>query len=551
MKSAQALRAPLDHDAVRHLRPVELERKSIKFAALDHEVARVLGRQRGPSLMYAFLASAWYEFAGTEKLAEIKKKSGRTITPGDWIEVSYQQFMGITGTRAFASIVRWLRTLSERTHPCPWGRCHDEHPLIVVKRQGQSRPNRYRRWKCGEDVLVLRPRIASKRLSEVALQRVKSGQQLNGIQREPIDPIVATDTDEQQILLLNSCSDDSAQGAIAASELSLQEFKPSLHESPKSLAIRVQDISSREVHNSHHETSLREKTDFVGLNLQNTTANHDAAVGVEKANETDAVACEVVEAIAELARRLDSTYPDDRAWSVARSLARVVLETTRGEAAQARALLLRAISDRRLARAKNPVGLLIRGVVGDAQGQDRYLIALVDRVEPNKTETTATAKPSPKTHYKTQTGLAPGLEEALLDVLRHGHVPDSKWLRERDLPIEAVAAAKARIASDTETTNDTPLADRLAADDPARYTAKLEAILRDLSLPERLGIERRLDHPMLLGMCRAKLETTLQRETDGAAPHPDPEIVQQVVDQLPWGHRRESDVTTAERDGEM
>jgi len=534
VKSAQTLTAPLDHDAVRHLRPVEQERKSVKFAALDHEVARVLGPQRGPSLIYAFLASAWYEFAGTEKLAEIKKKSGRTITPGDWIEVSYQQFMGITGTRAFASIIRWLRTLSEQTHPCPWGRCRDEHPLIVVKRQGQSRPNRYRRWKCGEDVLVLRPRIASKRLSEVALQRVKSGQQLNGIQREPIDTIVATDTDEQQILLLNSRSDDSAQGAIAASELSPQEFKSSLYESPKSLAIRVQDILSREVQNSHHETSLREKTDFVGINLQNTTANHDAAVGVEKTNETDAVACEIVEAIAELARRFDSTYPDDRAWSVARRLACVVLETTRGEAAQARALLLRAITDRRLARATNPVGLLIRGVVGDAQGQDRYLIALEDSVEPTKTGTPATVKPSLKTHYKTQTVLAPGLEEALLDVLRRGHVPDSRWLRERNIPTEALAAAEAKIASDTETTSDTPLADRLATDDPTCYAAKLEAILRDLSLPEKLGIERRLAHPMLLGMCRAKLETTLQCEKNGAAPHPDPETVQQIVAQLPW-----------------
>ena len=38
--------APLDQ-APRHLHPIDNDRKGAKFAALDHDVARVLGPQRG------------------------------------------------------------------------------------------------------------------------------------------------------------------------------------------------------------------------------------------------------------------------------------------------------------------------------------------------------------------------------------------------------------------------------------------------------------------------------------------------------------------------
>lgn len=516
MKSAQTLTAPLDHDAVRHLRPVEQERKSVKFAALDHEVARVLGPQRGPSLIYAFLASSWYEFAGVEKLAEIKKRSGRTITPGDWVEVSYDQFMGITGTRAVGSIIRWLRALSEETHACPWGRCGDEHPLIVIKRQGQSRPNRYRRWKCGEDILVLRPRITSKRLSEVARRRVECGQQLNGIKRaESHRAELVENVDERQILLL-AVRDSSEQHEALISKVSPQDFKSSTHESPNALAMRVHDISRREAQNSYDKTSLREKTDFVGPTVPKTTANDDGAAVVDEINETDAVACEIVEGVVELARRVEPAYPDDRGWSVARRLASVALETTQGEPAHARALLLRAIGDRRLARASNPIGLLIRGVVGDVHGRDRYLIALSDGKKPARNDKLTGPTPPAKDRYETPTGLAPGLDEALQNALRRGHVPDSEWLRERDIQPEVLARARALVASDPEGSSDTPLTDRLAMDDPTGYKSELEAILRDLPLPERFVIERRIDHPMLLGMCRAKLEADLQRKKNSA-----------------------------------
>ena len=122
-------------------------------------------------MLYGFLASTWFEYADPAKLAERRKK----FTPGDWVEVSYAQFMEIGGTRARASIIRWLRVLAEECHPCPWSRCADEHPLIVVHRQGQSKSNRYRKWRCGEDTLVIRRRVKSEKLREVARCRVAAG----------------------------------------------------------------------------------------------------------------------------------------------------------------------------------------------------------------------------------------------------------------------------------------------------------------------------------------------------------------------------------------
>lgn len=502
-----------------HLRPVEQERKNVKFAALDHEVARVLGPQRGPSLIYAFLASSWYEFAGADKLAEIKKKTGRTITPGDWIEASYEQFMGITGSRAFASIVRWLRALSEQTYSCPWGRCADNHPLIIVKRQGQSRPNRYRRWKCGEDVLIQRARITSTRLSDAARRRVLSGHQLNSSEPDRTErPGAETGTQQIEIPIQQVRTSTSTEGGIPVSDISPQEFKSSHDKSPRSLVLEVQDISMQEIKNSRHESSPREKTDFVGPKGENTTTNGTAAARLEESDEIDAVACEIAGSIAELARRIDPTYSEERAWSVARRLAGAVLETTQDEAAAARALLQRAISDRRLARATNPIGLLIRGVIGDVYGQDRYLLAGADHHEPKPPTIFATVAASQNARRETRSGLAPGLEEALLEALRRGQRPDSSWLRERDISPEALAVAEEDIVPMTAPPSDTPLADRLAAADPTRYTAELERILRELPLPARLGIEPRLDHPMLLGMCRAKLELNLQVKAASTAP---------------------------------
>jgi len=492
----------------RHLRPVEQERRGAKFAALDHDVARVLGPQRGAAVLYGFLASTWFEFADPQKLADRKKK----IVPGDWVEVNYRQFMEIGGTNAKASIIRWLRILAEDTHACPWGRCGNEHPLVVVQRQGQSRPNRYRKWRCGEDVLILRRRVRSQKLSEAAKRRVASGQRLNGIP-EPAPMEIEVAVPDAQISLL-ATHDKVLEPEVLQQDFSVvspEDFLKSSYETSDRLATELQEVSQVNDRKSYHETSLREKslnTDSVG-SISRTAAENERAVAIEEADEVDAVACEIVEAVLTLARRVEPEYPDDRAWSVARRLATTVLESVRGEAATARSVLLNAISDRRLARATNPIGLLIRGVVGDKKGADRYLltggISTARSERPIDHPTAGT--------YNTSTGLPPGLHNGLLEALRTRRTISEVWLREREISSRALEIARNEVEAETSNApTRTPFSDKLAADDPAVYKARLELILVELELPAILQVERTLDHPMLLGMCSARLEAQLQRE---------------------------------------
>jgi hypothetical protein len=503
-----SVRPPGDDAQNRHLRPVEEERKGAKFAALDHDVARVLGPHRGAAVLYGFLASTWYEFADTQKLAERKKK----IVPGDWVEVNYGQFMRISGTNAKASIIRWLRILAEDTHQCPWGRCGDEHPLIVVHRQGQSRPNRYRKWRCGEDVLVVRRRVRSQKLSEAARRRVAAGQRLNGITEAPAPTAVEPAISDAQLALLESSNE------ILGSEVLQEDFRvtspqdgmKSNRKTSESLATELQEVSAVNARKSNHETSLREKTlntDSVGL-ISRTAAEKECAAAIEEADEVDAVACEVIEAVLTLARRVEPGYPDERACAVARRLATAALETVGGEAAPARAMLLRAIVDRRLARASNPVGLLIRGVGGDENGADRYLLATS-----STTPQSDRSQPPPPT-YRTSTGLPPGLHDGLRGALREGVTPSETWLRERGISAQAFAIARAEAQAEAKDMSASMLlSEQLAARDPAAYQNRLERILTELELPAILQVARTLDHPMLLGMCRARLETELQSVT--------------------------------------
>lgn len=495
----------------RHLRPVEEERRGAKFAALDHDVARVLGPQRGAAVLYGFLASTWFEFADPQKLADRKQR----IKPGDWVEVNYRQFMEISGTNAKASIIRWLRILAEDTHACPWSRCGDEHPLIVVQRQGQSRPNRYRKWRCAEDTLVVRRRVRSQKLSEAAKRRVAAGQRLNGIP-ESAPTVADTNVPDAQLALLKAHCPDLGPEVLPQDfrEVSPQDGLKSTHKTSESLAPELPEVSPPNSRESHHETSLREKTlntDSVGLILGTAAEKDrkDRVAAFEETNDVDAVACEIVEAILTLALRVESAYSDDQAWAVARRLAAVVLEVTGGEAARARGMLQRAITDRRLARASNPVGLLIRGVVGDRNGADRYLLGGSPATPPAE-------RVDPPTAYDTSTGLPPGMHAALLDALRAGRAINDTWLRERDIPRRALAIARAELEAESrDESADTPLAERLAAQDPTAYRERLEQILTTLELPALLRVERTLDHPMLLGMCRARLEAELMTQMQG------------------------------------
>jgi hypothetical protein len=495
----------------RHLRPID-ERKGAKFAALDHNVARVLGPERGAAVLYGFLASTWFEYADPEKLRERNLDRKKKITPGDWVEVRYRQFMEIAGTRAKASITRWLDVLTEDHHPCPWSRCADEHPLVVVKRQGRTKPNRYRKWQCGEDVPVVRRHVQSQKLREVAQRRVQSGQRLNGIFESAPAAVAETVISDAQLPLLTTSNLEALPVGFKELEpialealpvgfkndpteaLSEGFIKPSHEASHEAYSVGLQKPS--------HKASLRGNS--LVIVSENTAAIHSGAAAVEEADEVDAVACEVVDAILELAARVESDYPDDRAWDVARRLAGSALGAITGGPAFARAALIRAIGDRRLARARNPVGLLLRGVVGDENGHDRFLL------------TGAANGPTPRVDSapapETPTGLPPGLHEALLDRIRRDDLSPT-WLRESEIPAAALAIARAAVKAELKSpTSSTKLVDELAALDPDGYVARLDAILANLELPVALRGDRGLDHPMILGMCRSRLEIELSTD---------------------------------------
>jgi hypothetical protein len=490
----------------RHLRPID-ERKGAKFAALDHNVARVLGPERGAAVLYGFLASTWFEYADPEKLRERNLDRKKKITPGDWVEVRYRQFMDIAGTRAKASITRWLDVLTEDLHPCPWSRCADEHPLVVVKRQGRTKPNRYRKWQCGEDVPVVRRRVQSQKLREVAQRRVQSGQRLNGIIESLPATVAETVVPDAQLPLLvtpnlealpvgfkNEPPEALPIGFTSATPeaLPVGSVKPSDKASHEAYSVGLQKPTGK--------ASLRGNS--LVIVSENTAAKDSGAAAIEETDEVDAVACEVVDAILALAVRVESDYPDDRAWDVARRLAVSALGAVEGGSAFARAALIRAIGDRRLARARNPVGLLLRGIVGDENGHDRFLL------------TGAANGPTPRVDSapapETPTGLPPGLHEALLDRIRRDDLSPT-WLRESEIPAAAVAIARATVKTEVKSpTSSTPLVDKLAAVDPDGYVARLNAILANLELPVALRGDRGLDHPMILGMCRSRLEIELK-----------------------------------------
>jgi hypothetical protein len=128
-------------------------------------------------------------------------------------------------------------------------------------------------------------------------------------------------------------------------------------------------------------------------------------------------------------------------------------------------------------------------------------VLLVGRTNKHRITTNAT-EPTP-------TGLPPGLHEALLDRIRRDDL-SSTWLRESEISAAAMAIARTAVKAEVKSpTSSTPLLDKLAAVDPDGYVARLEAILANLELPVALRGDRGLDHPMILGMCRSRLEMEL------------------------------------------
>jgi hypothetical protein len=382
------------------------EPKKRLFAALDREVARVV-RDRAPAQLYSYLASAWYEFASADRLAEMRK-NGRPKIPGDWVRVSYRDFMTFLGTKSRDSVSRWIRVLEEK-HECPWGNCSDPHPLIVVSRDGRGFDNRYRRWKCGADVFVARERVTSRRLAEAAADRVarRRGQSSQL-------PLVAGAVEMPPATAAPDWSSAAAarNATVVVTEVRQPDFKANSDAEP--IEVRLADLQKTDArsassppvgqlevrppenHKSDVRTSLHEKrentTDFVGL-ISPTVAEDTAPPAVVNKGESataastddaeteddlelDAVACEAVAAIMTLVAPTEPNYRVETAWAVARRLAAVVLKHTAGEPVHARAMLGAAITDRRVTNHPRPVAMLIRGVVGKKDGDpDRFLLA--------------------------------------------------------------------------------------------------------------------------------------------------------------------------------
>ena len=357
-----------------HLRAIDAPARRAKFAQTSDAVARILGPHRSAAHLYGYLASAWYEFASADALRAIAAKTGRTKTPGDWVSISYAEFMAFMGTRAKASVIRWIRTLSEEIHECPWSKCADEHPLVVVHRVGQNKPNEYRRWRCGEDVLFVRPRVVSRALSAAAHARIAAGRLPSG-ESAPAIELRKSQNETSEIAFefagksYNETSDDEGAGAP---EVSKRDFRISANKAPGSLISEPPEVSKSYRRESQNETSLRVKS---SKSLRATADDAPRPVAaVERIDETDAVACEIVDAVLELAQRIEPTYSDAQAWAVCRKLAASLIAHVGGDAETARPLLLLAIADRRLQKADNPIGLLIRGICGNANSIGRFLI---------------------------------------------------------------------------------------------------------------------------------------------------------------------------------
>jgi hypothetical protein len=470
---ANALSAiPESDERSRRLRPLEPERKGARFAALDFEVARVLGSRRGEAVIYGFLASTWFEYAPPVKLGERKRK----VAPGDWVEVSYPQFMEIAGTRSRDSVIRWIRNLAEDTYACPWGRCKDEHPLIVVVRPGQNQMNRYRKWDCGADSLVMRRKISSPKLKEAARKRQLESQELEA-SAEGISPrktahrtsarVREDRSEDRSPDVRDPQGEDRSPDSqrLASDDLQADIIKTADRTFARPLSGGSEDRAS-DARKTDQRSSLRENTintDYVGQIDTKSAAKPDAAATIEYIDEVDAVACEVVDAIWDLAQRVDEQYQDDQAWAVARRLAAPALALVDGDAAAARTLLRAAIVDRRLSRATNPIGLLVRGILGDEHGRDRFLIGKLPPAAP-----------------------------------KHVERPDAT--------VEAHAPST------------TPLADQLAKKDIVAYNAELKRMLALVTIPDFAKSERRLDHPMVLGLCRSRLEAELQQNQNLGAP---------------------------------
>jgi hypothetical protein len=174
-----------------------------------------------------------------------------------------------------------------------------------------------------------------------------------------------------------------------------------------------------------------------------------------------------------------------------------------------RATLSRLVADERVTSAENPIALMLRGVVN----KPRFLLTA---------RAAHSARPPDERAYY----LLPLPVQEILRERIASNTITPEWCRERDISDGARRFAIAIVESCAEegsvisritteraveeesSISATPLCDGLANRDPDEYRRRLERILPLIDLPPMIR-ERSLDHPMLLGMCRARLEREL------------------------------------------
>jgi hypothetical protein len=218
-----------------------------------------------------------------------------------------------------------------------------------------------------------------------------------------------------------------------------------------------------------------------------------------------------------LARKREEDTDEDSATFV-KALGRII-ETLHqlcdGDIQRVRDTLSRLVADERVTSHENPIALMLRGVCS----KPRFLLA---------TRSERSAKTADERAYCT---LPEPVQHSLRERIASGAITP-EWCRERDISAGARRFAAAIVGTEKrETSSPTPtdaledlastasgaaeegapakLCDELAARDPDEYRRRLDKILPLIEVPSVIRVERSLDHPMLLGMCRARLEREL------------------------------------------
>jgi hypothetical protein len=219
---------------------------------------------------------------------------------------------------------------------------------------------------------------------------------------------------------------------------------------------------------------------------QNTAAAAAPAAAIKNLDD-DKGRASLASAIRGLAVKTDPE-PDDR--DLAEVLERLLNATRRLHGPAAEDVLARAIDDPRVTRAKRPLAMLIRGIIGldGSEGRGTFLLRTLpqENIGSNRFE-----------------DLPSDLQRRLIT-------------RPAGTQQPADTATGPSPASQDKP-DPYPIGDRLAREDPERYQRRLLETLERLELPRRLGVAPSLDNLILAAAARRQLESDLTLEIGGNA----------------------------------